>query len=61
MFKNGVSMPWIAIAYRHQNVELQKTINALEESLRIVAKATEVGVEKFLNGPAIKPVFRKFN
>jgi glutamate-1-semialdehyde 2,1-aminomutase len=61
MIRNGVLMPWIAISYRHGEEELMATERAIEQTFRIYRLALEQGVEKYLNGPAIKPVFRKHN
>jgi glutamate-1-semialdehyde 2,1-aminomutase len=61
MIKNKVLMPWVSIAYRHNNKELKQTIKALEESLFIYKKAIIYGAKRYLVGPAIKPVFRKYN
>ena len=61
MIRNGVLMPWIALSWRHGNLELALTEQALDRALPVYRKALEEGVEKYLQGPAIKPVFRKFN
>ena len=61
MIKNKVFMPWIAISYSHNNKELKKTLSALENSLKIYKKALVDGPKKFIKGPIVKPVFRKFN
>ncbi|MFJ9450905.1 glutamate-1-semialdehyde 2,1-aminomutase [Herbaspirillum sp. NPDC101397] len=61
MIKNGVLMPWIALSYRHGETELKLTEQALDKTLPVYRRALEEGVEKYLVGPAIKPVFRKFN
>ena len=61
MIKNGVLMPWIAISYRHNNKELQKTLKAIENSLKVYKKALLSSPKKFINGDIVKPVFRKFN
>jgi len=61
LIKNGVLMPWIAISYAHQKNELDFTINAVKNALKIYSQALDEGVEKYLVGPAIKPVFRTFN
>jgi glutamate-1-semialdehyde 2,1-aminomutase len=61
MIKNGVLIPWIAISYAHQSNELEFTIKAVKNALKVYSKALEEGVEKYLVGPAIKPVFRTFN
>jgi glutamate-1-semialdehyde 2,1-aminomutase len=61
MIRNGVLMPWIALSYRHGEKELAITERAIEQAFKIYRLALDEGVEKYLNGPAIKPVFRKFN
>lgn len=61
MIKNGILIPWIAISYSHNDVTLKQTLIAVEESLNIYKKALEEGIEKYLNGPSIRPVFRKYN
>lgn len=61
MITNGVLMPWIALAYRHSEREFELTEKALDATFEVYARALTEGVEKYLVGPAIKPVFRKFN
>ena len=61
MIRNGVLMPWIALSYRHGDAELAVTEQAIDKSFGVYRKALEEGVGKYLNGPVIKPVFRKHN
>lgn len=61
MIKNGVLMPWIALSYSHGDKELEITRKALEKTFLVYKQAIEHGYDKFLVGPAIKPVFRRFN
>lgn len=61
MIRQGVLMPWIALSYRHGEEELAITELALDKALAVYRKALDEGVDKYLVGPAIKPVFRKFN
>ena len=61
MIKRKILMPWISISYSHGNRELNKTLNALDDVMKIYKKALSEGVHKYLEGPSIKPVFRKFN
>lgn len=61
MIKNGVLMPWIALSYAHGEKELKLTLDATQKSLEVYKRAIEEGVEKYLIGDAIKPVFRKYN
>ena len=61
MINNGVLMPWIALSYRHGKAELDFTERALDATFSIYRNALDSGVEKYLLGDVIKPVFRKFN
>lgn len=61
MIKNGVLFPWIALSYSHGEKELGDTLEAVKKSLEVYKLGLEEGVEKYLTGPVIKPVFRKHN
>lgn len=61
MIRNGVLMPWIALSYRHGDEEFAATERAIDRSFETYSRALVDGVEKYLKGPIIKPVFRKFN
>lgn len=61
MIKGGVMMPWISVSLAHGEAELEKTLSAAKRALKIIDKAVVDGVDSFLMGPAVKPVFRKYN
>lgn len=61
MIRHGVLMPWMAVAYRHGEAELKRTEEALQQAMSVCALAMSDGVDKFLQGPVIKPVFRRYN
>ena len=61
MIKNGVLMPYISISYRHTEKDLKKTLSAIEKSLIVYKQAINNGIDKYLIGSSIKPVFRKYN
>ncbi|WLQ15011.1 glutamate-1-semialdehyde 2,1-aminomutase [Hahella aquimaris] len=61
MIRQGVLMPWIALCREHGEAELEQTLSAVKNALRVYAQALESGWENFLEGPIIKPVFRKYN
>lgn len=61
MIKSGVLMPWIGLSYRHGDAELAATERALDQTFRIYRKALDEGVGEYLQGPPVKPVFRKYN
>jgi len=61
LINNGVMMPYIALCQSHGDEELEITLNAVSESLKVYKKALEEGIANYLIGPSIKPVFRKYN
>lgn len=61
LINNGVLMPYIALCQSHGDRELEITLNAVRESLKIYKKALDGNLSDYLSGPSIRPVFRKFN
>jgi glutamate-1-semialdehyde 2,1-aminomutase len=61
MIRHGVLMPWIALCYRHGDEELALTEQAIDQAFTVYARALDEGVDQYLEGPVIKPVFRKHN
>jgi len=61
MIKNGVLMPVLVFSYAHGQKELDKTFDAARKSLQVYKKALEEGIDKYLIGDIVKPVFRKYN
>ena len=61
MFKHNVSMMNIITSFSHKEIELEKTLDAFRKVMPQMVKALDDGYEKYLIGPVVKPVFRKFN
>ena len=61
LIKRGVMMPWVAISQSHGAAELAQTLDAVDSALDVYAQALDGGAERFLQGPAIRPVFRSRN
>ena len=61
MIRNGVLMPWIAVSASHGLKEIDITSRAIRNALKVYKEALELGVEHYLEGAEIKPVFRRFN
>jgi glutamate-1-semialdehyde 2,1-aminomutase len=61
LLRAGVMMPCIAFSQAHGDEELEITIAALDQAFAVYARALEDGCERHLVGPAVKPVFRKYN
>jgi glutamate-1-semialdehyde 2,1-aminomutase len=60
---NGVLIPWTSITQAHGEPELLRTFDALNAAVNKVRRVLEskAPVESSFTGPAVKPVFRKFN
>lgn len=61
MVKSGVLMPWVAMSMPHTESVIEQTLAAGRNSLKTYRDALDSGLEKFLEGPPIKPVFRRYN
>lgn len=61
MIRRGVLMPWVAVSLAHGDAELATTLDAAAGALAVYRRALDEGVERYLEGPVIRPVFRKHN
>jgi glutamate-1-semialdehyde 2,1-aminomutase len=59
--QRGLLTPSLVISFSHTDADIDQTIDAIGEALRVYRRALEDGVEKYLVGRPVKPVFRKFN
>jgi glutamate-1-semialdehyde 2,1-aminomutase len=59
--QRGLLMPSLVISFSHTDAEINRTIEGISEALVVYRKALENGVDKYLIGRPVKPVFRKFN
>ncbi len=59
--KRGLLMPSSIVSYSHSDMEIEETINKIHEALVVYKKALNEGIEKYLEGKPVQPVFRKFN
>lgn len=59
--KRGLILPSLIISYSHTDADVDYTISAIGEALAIYRRALEEGVQKYLHGRPVKPVFRKQN
>ena len=61
LISSQILMPWISISLAHTENILDKTLEAIANSMEKYKKALEEGVDNKLKGDTIKPVFRKYN
>jgi len=59
--KRGIIAPSLVVSYSHSDADITRTIHAIHEALQVYRKALDEGLEKYLVGRPVKPVFRHFN
>jgi glutamate-1-semialdehyde 2,1-aminomutase len=59
--KRGLIMPSLVVSYSHSDKDIDRTVDAIADALKVYRMALENGVQKYLVGRSVKPVFRKFN
>jgi glutamate-1-semialdehyde 2,1-aminomutase len=60
MIKRGFMMPSLVVSYSHTDEDIAKTIDAIADTLKIYKSALENGVDQYIVGRSVKPVFRKY-
>lgn len=61
LLKEGILMPYIAIAYEHTEEVIDMTLEAARKAMKVYSDALNGDVNHFIIGNVIKPVFRKYN
>lgn len=56
-----VLIPYISVSYAHTEAEVARTVEAARGAFATYAAALEDGIDAHLVGPAVKPVFRRYN
>lgn len=60
MIRRGVIAPSLVVSFSHSEADIDRTVDAIDASLRVYRRALEDGVEPYLHGRSVKPVFRRF-
>jgi glutamate-1-semialdehyde 2,1-aminomutase len=58
MIRRGVLAPSFIVSYSHTDRDIDATVEAVGEALSVYRRALDQGVERFLEGRPVKPVFR---
>ena len=56
--KRGILMPSLVVSFSHRDEDIDRTVEAVGEALRVYRQALDGGIERFLEGRSVKPVFR---
>lgn len=59
--KRGLLMPSTIVTYSHTDDDIKETVEKVHEALVIYKKALAEGIEKYLEGRPVQPVWRKYN
>jgi len=59
--RRGLIMPSLVISYSHSDQDVQRTVEGIAGALQVYRQALDQGVDRYLEGRPVKPVFRKFN
>jgi glutamate-1-semialdehyde 2,1-aminomutase len=59
--KRGLLMPSSIVAYSHSDKDIEETVEKIHDALVIYKKALDEGIDKYLVGRPVQPVFRKYN
>jgi len=60
LIARGILAPSLVISYSHGDAEVDRTLEAIDGALGVYQRALDAGgVERFLEGPPTRPVFRR--
>ena len=59
--KRGLLMPSSIVSYSHTDKDISDTVERMHDAMVVYKKALEEGVDKYLIGRPVAPVWRKFN
>jgi len=59
--QRGLIMPSLVVSFAHSDADIDYTIAAVGEALGVYRQALNKGIEHYLIGRPVKPVFRTFN
>jgi len=60
LVRHGILAPSFVVSWSHSEADIDRTIDAVARALQVYRQALDGGVERFLQGPAVQPVFRRF-
>jgi glutamate-1-semialdehyde 2,1-aminomutase len=61
LVRRGVLGPSFVVSYSHTEADIDRTVDVVGAALEIYRRALTDGVDRYLEGAAVKPVFRRFN
>lgn len=59
LVRHGILAPSFVVSWSHSEADIDRTIDAVAQALQVYRQALDAGVDRFLQGPAVQPVFRR--
>lgn len=59
--RRGLLAPSFVVSYAHQDKDIDQTIDIVDQALAVYRRALDEGISKYLNGRAVRPVWRTYN
>jgi glutamate-1-semialdehyde 2,1-aminomutase len=59
--RRGILAPSLVVSYSHSDDDIDRTVEVFHEAFGIYRKALDEGIDKYLTGRPVKPVWRKYN
>lgn len=59
--RRGLLLPSLVVSFAHTDEDIRYSVDAIADALVVYRRALDEGIEKYLVGRPVKPVFRKFN
>jgi glutamate-1-semialdehyde 2,1-aminomutase len=59
--KRGLLMPSSIVSCAHSDNDIATTVERIAEALVVYKKALDEGIDKYLVGEPVKPIYRKYN
>jgi glutamate-1-semialdehyde 2,1-aminomutase len=61
LVRRGILAPSFVVSHAHDEATVAFTAEAVAEALGVYRRALDDGVDRYLVGPSVKPVYRRFN
>jgi glutamate-1-semialdehyde 2,1-aminomutase len=61
LIRQGIIAPSFVVSYSHTDADIDRTAEAVHEAHVIYRRALDEGIDKYLQGRPVKPVFREYN
>jgi glutamate-1-semialdehyde 2,1-aminomutase len=59
--ERGIILPSLVVSYAHSPADVSLTIEAVAEATVVYRRALENGIERYLRGRPVQPVYRRYN